>query len=258
MQWVIQSHPTSDAPAMLARACARAGVPVLVGDWRDEVLPDLPTAPPVILHGSCAFIENAWKADRWRPGARFSGAGFDCRRYHHYYGPELLNAGGCVVRLAEAESRFPGEARLFLRSCGDQKELTGAVWRREQLQRYLQKLREAGDVQRLDLDVLVAPRQVIDREWRLFIVEGRVVAGSQYRHFGELCCDRRLPPEVCRYAEVRSLEYRPAPVFVMDVAFLGDQLRVVELNGFHSSGFYASDVEAIVCAVERWWAAGGE
>lgn len=41
------------------------------------------------------------------------------------------------------------------------------------------------------------------------------------------------------------------PAFVLDIAAVGQRLAVIELNGFNSSGFYASDVEAIVAHVSR-------
>jgi hypothetical protein len=40
--------------------------------------------------------------------------------------------------------------------------------------------------------------------------------------------------------------FRPVPVFVLDVAAVGSQLALIELNGFNSAGFYASDVDADV------------
>lgn len=36
----------------------------------------------------------------------------------------------------------------------------------------------------------------------------------------------------------------------MDIGLVDDVLKVVELNGFNSSGFYSADVEAVVADVE--------
>ena len=59
-------------------------------------------------------------------------------------------------------------------------------------------------------------------------------------------CAPKLPGIVVSFAHEVTALFQPAPVFVLDVAAVGDRLAVVEFNGFNSAGFYASDVERIV------------
>lgn len=258
MLWAIQRHPTSEASRVLAAACERLSVPYVLGGWQDGELPELPVDTATLFHGSCAFADLIGRAGHWSPGVCFSAVpGFDCASYRAHYGDALVNAGGEIVPLAEADTVLSGSQPVFLRSCGDLKELTGAVWKREQLRVYLDKLRAAGDAARLNLPVLVAPRQRLDREWRLFVVDRRVVAGSQYRYYGDLCCEPGVPAEVSTFAETLCRRWTPAPVFVMDVAQISDRLGLIELNGFHSSGFYACDVATVIQAVEAWCAKAG-
>jgi hypothetical protein len=56
---------------------------------------------------------------------------------------------------------------------------------------------------------------------------------------------------VIDFAEEQAKVYSPADVFVMDVCKSGDGLYVIEIGCFNSAGFYASDLEAIMCQVSE-------
>jgi hypothetical protein len=94
----------------------------------------------------------------------------------------------------------------------------------------------------------VAEVREIDAEWRLFLVGSSVVSGSMYRPSAE----RSLPKELVEFAEAAAQRFRPAPVFVMDMARVEHTWKIVECNCFNGSRFYEADVNAIVRAVSRF------
>jgi hypothetical protein len=96
--------------------------------------------------------------------------------------------------------------------------------------------------------VVVAEVQEIDAEWRLFFVGSRVAAGSMYRPSAE----RSLPRELVEFAEAAARRWTPAPVFVMDVARVERDWKIVECNCFNGSRFYEADVAAIAREVSRF------
>ena len=98
--------------------------------------------------------------------------------------------------------------------------------------------------------VVVTDAREIDAEWRLFVVEGKVVSGSMYRPSAE----RSVPPEAIQFAERAASRWAPAPVFVMDVARVDRTWKIVECNCFNGSRFYESNVDAIVAAVSQYQA----
>ena len=61
-----------------------------------------------------------------------------------------------------------------------------------------------------------------------------------------------VPPEVASFGEATAARHAPSPVFVLDVARAGGALRVVEYNCLHGAGFYASDVGAVVRALNDY------
>jgi ATP-grasp domain, R2K clade family 3 len=84
------------------------------------------------------------------------------------------------------------------------------------------------------------------------VVDGRVVASSQYRSNGRLKVTGEVPPEVTRFAGEMAARYAPAPVFVLDVGAVAAGLRVVETNCFNSAGFYWCDLYAIARAITAY------
>jgi hypothetical protein len=59
------------------------------------------------------------------------------------------------------------------------------------------------------------------------------------------------PETVTLFAESAARHWQPCEIFVMDIAEHQGGLRIIEINGFNSSGFYAADIPAIVAAVSH-------
>ena len=99
------------------------------------------------------------------------------------------------------------------------------------------------------LPIAAAPARRIGREWRTLVAEGRVVAGCAYS------VDRRgtedaLPERVRAIAgEVARGAWQPAPFYIVDVAEVDGDVRVVELNPFSGADLYRCDPEEVVAAV---------
>ena len=97
--------------------------------------------------------------------------------------------------------------------------------------------------------ILMASVAPIDREWRLFVVDGQVATSTRYRNQGRVEPLAEQPEDVLEFAQPLIEAWAPAPAFVMDIAASQGQLRVIECNGIHSSGFYAANISAFVRAM---------
>ncbi len=98
------------------------------------------------------------------------------------------------------------------------------------------------------LMVMVSEPQPIRFEWRLFIQHGRVFASSQYRVNGQTNVASHVPISVIDFVEnvLGQINWRPDPLFVVDVCDSDDELKIVELNSFSCSGQCAIDLEEYV------------
>ena len=95
--------------------------------------------------------------------------------------------------------------------------------------------------------VVAGPRE-IDREWRLVVAGGRVVAASQYAEQGSKSVREGCPEDVRAYAGrmLAEVAWRPDPMFMLDVCEADGQLWLAELSGFSTSWLYQCDLAAVV------------
>ena len=104
-----------------------------------------------------------------------------------------------------------------------------------------------------DTAVIIAPPQELKAEWRWFVVGGQVIDGSMYRRDGELFkqheTDALVIAEAQRFADV----WLPHECCVMDLALVGDEMKVIEFNTINSSGFYDHDVEKVIVALWNYF-----
>jgi hypothetical protein len=98
--------------------------------------------------------------------------------------------------------------------------------------------------------VVVAEPRTVEREWRLVVAQGAVVAASQYFVRGELSTAPGCPAEVRSFAErvLAQVAWRPDALFMLDVGESDGQLHVVELNSFSCSGLYDCELAPVVAA----------
>ncbi len=98
---------------------------------------------------------------------------------------------------------------------------------------------------------IVAPARQIQREWRTMVAEGRVVTGCSYTT-DRRGADETLPEAVREIAgQVARGNWQPAPIYIVDVAEVDSQVRVLELNPFSGADLYHFDPHAVVDAVAR-------
>ncbi len=91
----------------------------------------------------------------------------------------------------------------------------------------------------MTLVVVAAPRPIAI-EWRLVVVEDRVIAASQYAEGGTRAIQPGSPDDVREFATTMLAEvrWRPDPIFMLDVCESEGRFWLVELNSFSCSWLY--------------------
>ena len=104
-----------------------------------------------------------------------------------------------------------------------------------------------------DTKIIVAKPYNIDKEWRLFIVDRKVVASSQYRkNFILSKSGEDVPENVISFAEKACDIYTPHDIFVMDIGLSGGDLYIIECNCMNGSGFYEADINSIIGSITKF------
>lgn len=96
---------------------------------------------------------------------------------------------------------------------------------------------EAGET------MLIALPQQILREYRFFVVDGKVTAYSQYMDGYQVKYDSYVPLWLVDQANKLAKLYQPARAFTMDLCITKDlEVKIVEYNCINCSGLYHADV----------------
>lgn len=222
---------------------------VKVVPFTHELQPDVQPDEPCCVMGSITLGKIAVRRG-WTPGC-FTNQNFDYEVWNQHYRDYLLNHDATVCRFEDVE---PPDHEFFIRPCRDDKSFAGAVMQPNDLHEWRRKvldLKEHYTTLDGDTMVLYCSAKKIYQEVRLFIVDGEVVTGSQYKLGRTVVLNPDVPPQYLEFARRVIKTWQPDRAFCLDVADTPEGLRVIEIGCLNSCGFYASNVQKIVMAIEE-------
>jgi len=251
--WVLEREVFSDGDQALADAVLEADGQVL--EWKDEWWLDgrwPKLRGPVVFHGSLANADRIARELPWKPGAFCATERFACSAWWPAVADRLVASSYLVTTVSDLVEKGPpvefGD-RVFVRPDSPLKPFSGRVLGHDQVS--LLTLDHGFYYDDEQLPVVVAPAIEIGAEWRFVVAAGRIVTGSGYTAEGRSASES-VPPEhaawLCAADVVAELD-DPEPVFIVDVAELHGEMRVLELNPFSGADLYNCNRQAVVDAV---------
>lgn len=257
VKWIVQANlmsmvETSDHVKM-EKICKKHGFDfegVKVVPFSGTI-PDFDPNIPTIFYGGTGWINNIYNKHPNHKGIFFNPDSI-FTFWTKKYGRSALNHEATETTFTKlSEANYDDDERFFIRPVSDQKEFSGGIMTFGDIKQWCEKI--FTDVPDLgDLPIIIGEPFGLAYEWRLFILNGKVITGSQYRTYYVRNVQASLPQEVIDFAEAQAKVYSPTDMFVMDVCKSGDGLYVIEIGCFNSAGFYASDLEAIMCQVSEY------
>lgn len=127
----------------------------------------------------------------------------------------------------------------FLRPVNDDKSFNGGVYSK-------------NDFINCPEDVIVAKVKKINKEHRFFIVDGKIATASLYKVNGLISTSDIIDEGAIEFAE-RMIKKFNFPGFVIDIATIGNEYKIVELNCLNASGFYDINLYKLIDSVERYY-----
>lgn len=170
--------------------------------------------------------------------------------------PKMLNDN--VLNVQEAIDFLrtqPVDKLFFTRPSEDLKQYSGTVMEAKEIADWFESMISCPDggtyYMPPEKDVVLCSPKPIQAEWRWFIVNGKIVSGSMYRAHGQLRKLRETDPDVIAEAQALADIWLPFDSVVMDTAITEDSndVKVIEFNCINSSGFYDTDVDAVMDAL---------
>lgn len=127
---------------------------------------------------------------------------------------------------------------MFVRPLFDTKSFNGGIYNKTTLV--------------TDVDCLVAPIQHIQKEFRFFVLDGKIIGKSQYKMAGNLFPSSIVDEDAILFAQkmIQKFKY---PGYVIDIATTDGQCKIVELNCFNASGFYEIDLWKFIDSVTNYF-----
>jgi len=223
----------------------------------------------VIVKGSLEFLKQIENLKRYRIAFWNGVDSFKCSKYYAYYGEYLLNGYDYLfLPLSEVKRRLQDLlvryncTKFFIRPDSGAKEFTGHVTeemerviftgsdllKEQNIKRFDDKLKKYSynDLSPEEL-VMVTSFKKIDEEYRFFIIDRKVVAGSTYMINSAYDEKETYPQEAFDLADkIAKIEWRPSEAFVVDVCRTNDLYKVLEINSFNCSDIYSCNPEIIV------------
>jgi len=258
VRWVVQSNLTSQDDLLgLRNGCANNNisfVEVKVIPFTTE-LPDFEINSCNIYYGSTTFNNLIYSNETTRKGLFFDPETFSIENYIDKWGTHMLNYEASVTTFKDLMNcEYDSQKLLFIRPNDDSKSFAGEVKRFVEISDWYDKLKNVSNINlSLESKIIVSEPYNLKSEWRLWIVNRKVVAASKYRQYFQLSKEQGCPPEVVSFAEQRCQEYTPHDVFVMDICLSGDDYYVIECGCMNGAGFYKADIDQIVKSVSEYF-----
>ena len=204
-----------------------------------------------IPYGSTTMV-NIADERKWK------GVYFDINKFNYQASldnrDDMLNSGIYTIKEAmEFLKTQPEDKVWFTRPSNDLKQYSGRVAETKVILDYFTKAligdSSEGAMLSPETVIVLCEPQNIDAEYRWFVVGGKVVTGSYYRHSGQMYKQRVTDEKQIAEAQTFADKWLPHENCVMDLALVGDEVKVIEFNSINGSGLYDNDAEAIFDAL---------
>ncbi len=207
-----------------------------------------------IFYGSTTLILNAHKDTRYKSGVFLDVDKFNFKNYLQQWGDKMLNFDSLVTTFRDFVTKdYDDNSAWFLRPVEDDKSFSGTVMVFREIKEMAERLINSNNPYLTHNTLIsVSSPKKIEKEWRHFIVNKKVISSSRYILNGELNVSATdIPTQLLEFVNQCCSEYAPHDIFVLDTALYNENYYVIECNCFNGTGFYNNDVITIIKAINK-------
>lgn len=193
---------------------------------------------PVFYYGGTDFIEKIYNSNLNKIGV-FYNSDFNMRNFIRQYKRLILNQS-CIILNSNKISELRSDS-VFIRPVSALKKFESRIY-----------LRSEFDQIPDNTEILISSVKWIKKEWRVFIIGGKIVSISLYKKEFELCeTVFDVPESLFQFVKVCLLIYSVSNAFVMDVGLVEDDYYIIEINLINSACFYMCSKGKIVQQINK-------
>lgn len=262
IRWIVQNNLSAEGGDChkIAQACKDFDIE----SEGIQVIPFSPNIPEFtkddkinIYYGATTLMYNVYHQLNKPAGLFFDEETFSMENYNSIWGDYMLNGPNdakVTTFKAFGKENHPDDELFFCRPDADDKSFNGDVRTFADIKNMLSNMVIADNVVLTeDTKIIISKPYNIAKEWRNYIVDGKVITSSMYRKNFRLHKDGNdIPADMIKFVEDRCKEYVPHKIFAMDIALCGDEYFIIECGCLNSVGFYAADISKIVRSVSEF------
>lgn len=183
--------------------------------------------------GSYPLTRNVFKD---RKEAVFSLDEYSFKDWYRIFGSEnMVNENPQIV---EAKDIKWINEEMFVRPLLDTKSFNGGIYNRNTLS--------------FNGICVVAPIKEIKKEFRFFVINGEIIGSTQYKLNGELYSSYIVDEGAKEFASKMIKKFK-FDGYVIDIAQVDDDYKIVELNCLNASGFYEINLNSFINGVINFY-----
>lgn len=259
VRWVIQNNLTSENDFnRMTDVCKDLEIEsegITVVPFSSEI-PSFTNDEKVnIFYGSTTLMYNIYHQLNRPDGLFFDENTFTMENYLKMYGEHMLTSDGRITSFKDfSKENHPDDSQWFIRPNADDKSFNGCVKTFAEATVFIDKALKVDNINLTeDTKIMVGTPWNIEKEWRNYVVDGKVVTSSLYQKNFRLKKDGNdIPEDMVKFVEDRCKEYMPHKIFAMDIALCGGDYYIIECGCLNSVGLYHSDISKIVKYVSEF------
>lgn len=212
---------------------------------KDDIKVPYSTKEPVVIYTTINCIQKLKNFY----GCYFNDLRYDCNVYMSQLANDsryFLNYDHIYCSFANLKADYNyyfdlfGTDHLFFRPNKGIKEFTGGVFSRDTLPSELNAIEYMYNIDASAMILISTPKR-LDEETRFIIGNKEIIDASRYRVKGKFKEDNEINPISVEFVNkvLEETSWVPDDLFVMDIALTEDGPKIIELNAFSCSGWYA-------------------
>lgn len=205
------------------------------------------TSSPYILHGSVS-LDRQFKNDEQNILGRKSLTVDFSNITEVINKKDILNY---PIAIAPLDYLYPIADEFFMRPVDDNKVISGGIFTEGQLFAMKKSAKSNEDVELLNSRFILSEIYSIDAEYRFFIVNKEIITYSSYMINNKFNITENVPNSAIDYVKKLLLLYNMGMNYVIDIAGVDGEYKVLEFNGIPASGLYNCDEFKIVKALNQ-------
>jgi hypothetical protein len=174
------------------------------------------------------------------PNAVFSLQEYNFEKLWEIFGKENFINDDAII--TNSNNILWNEEELFIRPLEDTKSFNGGIYNKTTFE----KTKYIGEI-------VTSKLKHIEREYRFFIIDGQVVTSSLYKVNGHLEESSIIDDGAVSFVKEMLPKFNHNG-YVIDVATVNGEYKIMELNCLNASGFYKINLYKLILAVDDYYA----